>query len=176
LKDQKLASLILPVVASFVILADQATKYLVRQSLRPGQSIDLAPWLTPIFRLTYVTNSGAAFGLFPNWGQAFVVIAVIVIAALVWYYIRLSDGHWFVQLALGLQLGGASGNLIDRLLFNGSVVDFIDLNFWPLHRWPIFNLADSSIVVGVTLLTILMVWEERYQESQGRHLATAEDD
>lgn len=176
MRDRKLASLILPVVAAFVILADQAAKYLVRLNLRPGQSIDLGPWVAPFLQITYVTNSGAAFGLFPNRGQFFVVIAVLVIAALVWYYIQFSDGHWFVQFALGLQLGGASGNLIDRLRFDGSVVDFIDLNFWPLHRWPIFNLADASIVVGVTLLTILMLWEERYQEGQNRQLATAEDE
>jgi signal peptidase II len=163
-------------VAALVLLADQATKYLVRVNLRHGQSVELAPWLSPVFQVTFVTNSGAAFGLFPNLGQFFVVIAVIVIAALVWYYLRLSDGHRLVQLALGLQLGGATGNLVDRLRSGGSVVDFIDVNFWPLHNWPVFNLADSSIVVGVTLLTLLMLWEEWQEEGGNRQLATAEDD
>jgi signal peptidase II len=138
--------------------------------------VDLAPWLASVFQVTYVTNSGAAFGLFPSWGQFLVVVAVIVIVALVWYYFRLSDGHWLVQLALGLQLGGASGNLFDRLRFGGSVVDFIDLNFWPLRRWPVFNLADASIVVGVTLLTLLMFLEEWQEERGNRQLATAEDE
>jgi signal peptidase II len=159
-----------------VLLADQATKHLVRVNLAHGQSVELAPWLAPLVQVTFVTNSGAAFGLFPDLGQFFVVIAVIVIVALVWYYLRLSDGHWLVQLALGLQLGGAAGNLVDRLRSSGSVVDFIDLNFWPLHNWPVFNLADSSIVVGVALLTLLMFWEEWQEERGNRQLATAEDD
>lgn len=176
MRQRRRSSLILPAVAALVLLADQVTKYLVRVNLSHGQSVKLAPWLSPIFQVTFVTNSGAAFGLFPSWGQFFVVIAVIVIAALVWYYLRLSDGHWLVQLALGLQLGGATGNLVDRLRSGGSVVDFIDLNFWPLHRWPVFNLADSSIVVGVTLLTLLMFWEEWQEERSDRQLATAEDD
>lgn len=176
MRQRRRTSLILPAVAALVLLADQVTKYLVRVNLSRGQSVELAPWLSPIFQVTFVTNSGAAFGLFPNWGQFFVVIAVIVIAALVWYYLRLSDGHWLVQLALGLQLGGATGNLVDRLRSGGSVVDFIDLNFWPLHRWPVFNLADSSIVVGVTLLTLLMFWEEWQEGRSGRQLVTAEDD
>jgi signal peptidase II len=81
-----------------------------------------------------------------------------------------------MHVALGLQLGGASGNLIDRLRFGGSVLDFIDLNFWPLRRWPVFNVADSSIVVGVTLLTLLMLWAEWREERASRELATAEDD
>lgn len=176
MRERKRAGLILPVVAALVLLADQMTKRLVRANLRPGQSLDLAPWVTPIFRVTYVTNTGAVFGLFPGWGQLFVVVAVIVIAALVWYYVKLSDGHWLIQLALGLQLGGAIGNLVDRLRFGGSVVDFIDLNFWPLRWWPVFNLADASIVVGVTLLTVLMLWEEWHEERRNTQLATAEDD
>jgi len=176
LKDQKRSSLILPAVAALVLLADQATKYLVRVNLARGQSVELAPGLSHFFEITFVTNNGAAFGLFPNLGQFFVVIAVIVIVALVWYYLRLSDGHWLVQLALGLQLGGAAGNLVDRLRSGGSVVDFIDLNFWPLHNWPVFNVADSSIVVGVTFLTVLMFWEEWQEERGNRQLATAEDD
>jgi signal peptidase II len=138
--------------------------------------MDLTPWLSPIFRLTYVTNSGAAFGLFQGWSSVFIVIAIVVIVALVWYYLQLSDGEWLVQLALGLQLGGAVGNLIDRLRFGGSVVDFIDLNFWPLKRWPIFNIADSSIVVGVSLLTLLMICEGWFEEPAGTQFATAADE
>lgn len=175
MRAQKRVSLIL-VAAAVVLLADQVTKYLLRANLRPGQSVDLTAWLAPVFRLTYVTNTGAAFGLFPGWGRFFVVIAVFVIVALVWYTLQLSDGYWLIQLALGLQLGGACGNLVDRLRYGGSVVDFIDLNFWPLHRWPVFNLADASIVVGVTLLSLLMLWEERQAEGGRKQLATVEDD
>jgi signal peptidase II len=166
----------LPVVAALVLLADQVTKYLVRANLRPGQSLPLVRWLTPVLQITYVTNTGAAFGLFPGWSQILIPVAVIVVAALVWYYFQLPDGQLLMHVALGLQLGGASGNLIDRLRFGGSVVDFIDLNFWPLRRWPVFNVADSSIVVGVTLLTLLTMWEEWHEERANRQLAMAEDD
>ena len=64
-----------------------------------------------------------------------------------------------MRMVLAFSLGGAIGNLVDRLR-QGFVVDFIDLNFWPLHEWPIFNLADSSIVAGVVMLSLLMLWEE----------------
>jgi signal peptidase II len=168
--------LTLPLTAALSVAADQVTKYFVRANLSPGQSVELTPWLGSIFQVTYVTNPGAAFGLFPNGSQVLIVVAVFVIVALVWYYIRLSDGQWLVQLALGLQLGGAIGNLIDRLRFGGSVVDFIDLNFWPLRRWPVFNIADASIVTGVSLLTVLMIWEGWQEEhADGQWAAVADD-
>lgn len=168
--------LTIPLVAGLSVLADQVTKYLVTSNLRQGQSLILTSRLGSIFQITYVTNSGAAFGLFPNWSQVFIIVAVVVIVALVWYYVQLADGRWAVQLALGLQLGGAIGNLIDRLRLAGHVIDFIDLNFWPLRRWPIFNIADASIVTGVTMLTLLMLWEEWQQERASGQLATAPDE
>jgi len=72
-----------------------------------------------------------------------------------------------MRVALGLQLGGAIGNLVDRLRY-GSVVDFIDFNFWPLHNWPISNVADVSVVAGVTLLALVMLWEERRKRGEER--------
>lgn len=162
--------------AALVLLADQATKHVVRTSLTQGQSVSPSPWLASVFRITYVTNSGAAFGLLPNWGHLFVVIGVVVTVALAWCSFEFSDDHWLIQLALGLQLGGATGNLVDRLRFDGFVVDFIDLSFWPLRRWPVFNLADASIVVGVGVLTLLLLREEWSQKGARMPLATAEDD
>lgn len=166
----------LPLVAGLSVLADQVSKYAVMANLRPGQSVELTPWLGSVFQVTYVTNSGAAFGLFQGWSSVFIVIAIVVIVALVWYYLQLSDGEWLVQVALGLQLGGALGNLIDRLRFGGSVVDFIDLSFWPLRNWPVFNIADSSIVVGVSILTLAMICEGWSEEPAGAQLATAADE
>jgi len=176
LKDRIRDFLIIPLVAAITIIADQVTKHLVTTSLRLGESLELTPRLGSLLRVTYVTNSGAAFGLFPNWSQVFIIVAIIVIAVLIWYYLQLSGGHWLVQLALGLQLGGAIGNLIDRLRFAGHVIDFIDLNFWPLRAWPVFNIADSSIVVGVSMLTLLMIWDEWQEEGARRQLATAPDE
>ena len=101
--------------------------------------------------------------LFPKQGALFVLIAFIVIAAIIVYYRHLPEGYLVARVALGLMLGGALGNLIDRLR-QGYVVDFADVNFWPLHNWPIFNVADSAIVVGVVLLAITMLIED----AQGR--------
>lgn len=148
----------MPVIAALVLLVDQLSKHLIVATLRHGQSRSI-PGLASVFHLTYVTNTGAAFGLLPSWGDVFVVIAFIVIVGLVLYYFHLPDGQWLVRVALGFQLGGALGNLVDRL-HRGFVVDFIDLNFWPLTYWPVFNLADTSIVIGVVVLTALMFWEE----------------
>jgi signal peptidase II len=160
--------LILPIVAALVLFADQITKYLVTMKLQEGQSLDLTPWLTPVFRITHVTNTGVAFGLFPQGSYFFIGVAVVVIATIIMYYRHLPDGQWLIRIALGLQLGGASGNLVDRLRYQGRVVDFIDLNFWPLHNWPVSNIADISIVSGVILLTIMMLWEERQPARDGR--------
>lgn len=169
-------ALVLPLVAALSVIADRITKYLVRVSLSPGQSLDLAPWATPLFQITYVRNSGAAFGLFPGGSTVFMIIAVIVIVALVWYYLHLPDASFPIHLALGLQLGGATGNLIDRLRFDGMVIDFFDLNFWPMRRWPVFNVADASIVAGVVILTALMVWEGWQEGQSSRSVPPGLDD
>ena len=96
------------------------------------------------------------------------IAAAVVIVAIIVYYRYLSDGQWLMRVALGLQLGGAIGNnLIDRPR-QGYVVDFIDLNFWPLHNWPIFNLADTAVVSGVTVLALVMLWEERREQDRQR--------
>lgn len=176
MRERRRLSPLFLTAAVLVLLADQATKHVVRTSLTQGQSVSVSPWLASVFRVTYVTNSGAAFGLFPNWGDLFLVIGVVVSVALVWCSFEFSDNHWLIQLALGLQLGGATGNLVDRFRFDGFVIDFIDLSFWPLRRWPVFNLADASIVVGVGLLTLLLLREEWRQERPRMPLVTAEDD
>lgn len=176
MSEQRRLSPLLWGAAALVLLADQVTKRIVRTSLIEGQSASLSPLLARVFRITYVTNSGAAFGLFPGFSQIFIILGVVVVAVLVWFSLELAHDHWWMQLALGLQLGGASGNLLDRLLFDGSVVDFIDLSFWPLHRWPVFNLADASIVVGVSLLILLLLQDESREYLRSMPVATVEDD
>jgi len=147
-------------VAILTILLDQFTKYLVITRLAHGQSWNITPWLSPILSITYVKNTGVAFGLFQGLGKLFVFVALAVIVLIILYYRSLPQSHWLLEIALGLQIGGAVGNnLIDRV-FRGYVVDFIDVNFWPLEHWPVFNVADSSIVVGVIFLSALILWEE----------------
>jgi len=136
--------------------------------LEEGQSWVVVPWLAPIFRITHVTNTGVAFGLFPGASVFFTVVSTVVVVTILAYGWNLPGDNGLMRVVLALPLGGAIGNLTDRLR-QGFVVDFIDLNFWPLHDWPIFNLADSSIVAGVVLLALLMLWEER-REQDGRRM------
>jgi signal peptidase II len=168
LKQRKRDILVLLTTAALVLLVDQVSKYFVTAWLEEGQSWDIRPWLAPFFRVTYVTNTGVSFGLFPQWGRFAIVVAAVVIVAIIVYYRHLPDGQWLIRIALGLQLGGAIGNnLVDRLR-QGYVVDFIDLNFWPLRNWPIFNLADTAVVAGVTVLALVMLWEELHEQDRQR--------
>jgi signal peptidase II len=166
LKRIKPELLILPVTAVLILVADQVTKYLVATQLEVGQSVDLIPWLAPVFSITHVTNTGVAFGMFQGLGSLFVIAHVVAAVAIVVYSRRLPPGQWVLRLGLGLALGGAVGNLIDRVL-HGYVVDFFDVNFWPLQDFPVWNVADNSIVVGVALLIGSLIWEE-WQERRER--------
>lgn len=136
----------MPAVAVLTLVVDRISKWVVVDSLKLGESWNPVAALERWVSLTYVTNTGAAFGLFPDHGVIFMVIAVVVIAAIIFYYRYLPGDQWLVQTSLGLQLGGALGNLVDRLRY-GHVIDFIDFKVWP-----VFNVADSSIFVGVVIL------------------------
>jgi signal peptidase II len=133
-------------IAFLIVLLDQASKYLVRHSIEPFGTIAVFPFL----HLVNIRNKGAAFGLFKDLGNSFFI--VLSIAALVTVSILLSRTgiQLFGRLGLALILGGAAGNLIDRIFF-GSVVDFIDL-FIGRYHWPAFNVADSAITVGLFVL------------------------
>ena len=123
----------------FVIVLDQLSKYTVYTTIPVGQSI---PELG-IFRLTHVTNTGSAFGLFTDQTTLLTLGSVVGIMVLILFHRSHNIRTKLVYLCLGLQIGGATGNLIDRLLL-GYVVDFIDIGIWP-----VFNIADSSIVIGL---------------------------
>jgi signal peptidase II len=142
----KLRDLVLPVVAVIVLMADQLSKVWVIENIPLNSTLAIIPPLRDIFVLTHITNSGAAFGLFPQLSLVFTFVALAVSVAIVFYYRSIPAGQWLVRLSLGLQLGGAIGNLIDRLRF-GSVIDMFYVRFWP-----VFNVADSAIVCGVVLL------------------------
>lgn len=150
---------ILPLVAAVAVALDQWTKHLVASRLELYESWAPFQALASVFTIHYVTNTGAAFGLFQNGSLFFVIVAVIVSVVIVLYYRHLEEGQWLIRLSLGLQLAGALGNLIDRIRV-GYVIDFLDFRIWP-----VFNLADASIVCGVILLAYLLLREER-QESQ----------
>jgi signal peptidase II len=146
-------------LAAVIFALDQASKYLVLQNIPEGGSWSFFPALAKVFKFTHITNTGAAFGSFPGFGDIFKFVAVAVIIAIVLFYYHLPTEVIWVRVSLGLQLGGAMGNLLDRLVHpSGAVVDFIDIGFWP-----IFNLADLSIVVGVSILAYF-VWDEENQQ------------
>jgi signal peptidase II len=130
-------------LALIVVLIDQGTKWLVETKLKDGRFIDLFGGLV---RLDYTLNSGAAFGILRTRGILFALVALAVSAGIVMYYRAVAGSPVIVRAGLALVLGGAIGNLIDRIRL-GHVVDFVDL------RWfPVFNVADSAISVGVCLL------------------------
>ena len=139
-------------LALAVLAVDQAVKAIVSSSLRDGRVLDL---LGGFIRIDLTWNSGAAFGMFRADGGAFALIALAVSAGIVFSYRRVAHSPVVVRAALGLILGGALGNLVDRVRL-GYVVDFIDLRWWP-----VFNLADSAIVLGVALLVLYALWEPR---------------
>ena len=144
---------VLVVVAGAIVALDQWTKWLVRSAL-PFQATWLPEWLEwlrPYARIVHWNNSGAAFGSFQNGNSVFTVLAIVVILAILYYYPRVDARDWTLRLAMGLQLGGAAGNLIDRLQMS-RVTDFISIG-----SFPVFNVADSAISIGVAVL-LLGVW------------------
>lgn len=140
-------------VAAGVIILDQLSKRFIEISLPLYRSWSPMPALAPQIRLSHVGNTGSAFGLFPSSSVLFAGAAVIVCLAILFYNYKLREGRMLLRLALGLQLGGALGNLTDRLRL-GHVTDFFDLG-----SLPIFNLADMAIVLGALLLAWEM-WRE----------------
>ncbi len=125
-----------------VFALDQASKAYVRSTLALGESVPREG----VFRFTHTFNTGSAFGLFSNQTNALIVASVLGIIVLIVLYRQQAKPSMFLRLSLGLQLGGAIGNLTDRVL-RGHVTDFIDVGWWP-----VFNLADSAIVIGIAIV------------------------
>ncbi len=152
---------LLLVVAGSSVALDQWTKWWVRQNIEfGGQWLpEWLAWLSPYARLVHWYNSGAAFGIFQNGNLVFTILAFIVIRAIIYYYPHAESNDWTLKLAMGLQLGGAVGNLIDRLMM-GKVTDFISVG-----NFPVFNIADASISVGVAVL-LLGVWLKEREEKK----------
>ena len=136
-------------IIPLTVAIDQLSKFAVRSTMSLYQS---DPVLGDFFRMTYIHNSGAAFGL--NMGSPLLhtLVSIVALGALVYLYRTLQEDERLLQAALCLVLGGAVGNIIDRL-YLGEVVDFFDFGFGDL-RWPIFNFADSFVTVGVILLAL----------------------
>lgn len=148
-------------LAGIVIALDQWTKYLVRTNLALAEKWVPWPWLEPYARIVHWSNTGAAFGMFQGLGGIFTVLAIIVAVLILYYYPQVPREDWPLRIAMGLQFGGAVGNLIDRLTQQGRVTDFISVG-----NFAVFNVADASISVGVAILVIGMWVKERQQANQ----------
>ncbi|NLO89335.1 MAG: signal peptidase II [Clostridia bacterium] len=136
-----------------VLLLDQLSKRLIQRIIMEGESIPLIPG---VFHLTLYKNPGAAFGLFAYKTKLFIVVTIIVMIIIIYFYLQLPPSMGLAKTSLALQFGGAAGNFIDRILY-GYVVDFIDFRVWP-----VFNIADTAIVIGV----ILLCWEFFVQQEK----------
>jgi signal peptidase II len=148
-------------VAAIVLVVDQLSKALVLTFLAPGAPHAEVVIVPRLLRLYYVENTGAAFGLFQGKNPLLAFLAFgVVVALVVWF--RELVRFWLGALALGLQLGGAVGNLIDRFR-HGFVVDFIDFSFWPT-----FNVADSAITIGVLMLLYVLLRQGQLESPRAR--------
>ncbi len=152
---------LLALIGLLVMVVDQATKYSIMQSMRLHESIPIIPNL---FSLTYIRNPGAAFGLMAGSSDAFRMVffgitSLFALGLLGTILVRLPERDWIGQLSIAGILGGAVGNLIDRLRF-GEVIDFLDVYVESYH-WPAFNVADSAISVGVVCLIIHFALERK---------------
>ena len=132
-------------ISLVIIVLDQITKHLVLKYMNPFESIEIFPFL----HIVSVRNTGGAFGMFKSVGSTlFIAVSVMAIIFVIWLLIRAKEGYF----GLSLILGGAIGNLIDRLHY-GWVVDFIDFSIGKFH-WPAFNVADSALTIGVIVVLL----------------------
>lgn len=142
-------------LSTLIIIADQATKYWIQSRMTYGESW---PVITDIFHITYILNPGAAFGILENKTWFFIAVAVVLLAGVAFIYPRLPTNP-MVKLGTSLLVGGAVGNLIDRVRI-GYVIDFFDFRIWP-----IFNVADICIVCGVACVAYFLLLVPNETES-----------
>jgi signal peptidase II len=146
------------IIVGLIVFLDQLTKSWIRHNLGIGEIYRPDLWITYYARILFWKNTGAAFGIFQNFGVVFTVLSFIVSGVILYYFPQISHKDWVLRLAMALLLAGAVGNLIDRLTV-GYVTDFISLG-----DFPVFNIADSSITVGVIVLFIGM-WIQEHRNS-----------
>lgn len=167
---------ILVVLTTLVIVLDQWTKYLVLEHFRHGETLSV---ISGFFSLTYIKNTGAAFGILATADPAFrvpffVIVPLAALVAIGMIFRKLPPNDLKLSTALSLVIGGAIGNLIDRVQL-GFVVDFLDFHWKYKYHFPAFNVADSAICVGVAILMLDLAFQpdESNGESKGEADAPA---
>ncbi|MBN2044026.1 MAG: signal peptidase II [Anaerolineales bacterium] len=154
----------LVIASTTIITIDQMTKYLVVEYIPfletwlPDNLSRFSDW----FRIVHWHNSGAAFGIFQNANLLFLILGIAAVGFILFLYPTIGNHEWALSTAMILQLGGAVGNMIDRIRF-GHVIDFISI-----MRLPVFNIADASIALGVLILLLDVLWAER-SEKKSQH-------
>ena len=150
-------------VAFFLLIIDQLTKLIVEQRMILGESI---PVIKGFFSLTYVTNKGAAWGMFHGYGTALFSIGVLVIIATIFFLRKLCEGYRERYIAILTVLSGVVGNSIDRI-WRGEVVDFLDCYVKSYH-WPAFNIADCAICIGIGVYMLSVLLRPVPEKSTGK--------
>jgi len=135
------------IIMFLIIILDQIIKNIILNNFYFGQSLAV---INNIFHITYVQNTGAAFGILKNHSLFFIIITIVIISAIIFMLHKSFKGNIYLNIYFGLILGGAMGNLIDRIRL-GYVVDYLDFRIWP-----VFNLADSFIVIGSIFIMFYM--------------------
>jgi len=154
----------LSIITAIILALDQATKLYVDANFKLHETV---PVIRGFFHLTYVRNKGAAFGILADNAVRipfFITVSIIAMLGIIWYLRQIRADQKLAYFSLSLIFSGAFGNLIDRIRL-GEVIDFLDV-FWQRHHWPAFNVADSAITVGVTLLFIEMWREDRNKAAE----------
>lgn len=146
------------ILAVFIVIIDQGTKYLAIIRLKDKQPISI---INNFLQLKYVENRGAAFGILQNKQMPLIIFTFLILIGIIYYLYKNRKLTKISKISLWGIIGGSIGNLIDRIRLN-FVVDFIDVNFWGYYDFPVFNLADSFLVVFTILLSIL-VFTEKYE-------------
>ncbi|MCX6054029.1 MAG: signal peptidase II [Chloroflexi bacterium] len=147
-------------IALIIVIIDQITKELVRANLAFGEVWAPWDWMLPYVRLIHITNTGVAFGMFKGANWLFMILAMVVSIGIIYYYPKISSEDWVIRIALSMQLAGAVGNLIDRIIF-GQVTDFMSVG-----TFAIWNIADASITGGVFVLLIGVYLQERREKKK----------
>ena len=156
------------IVSVIIFALDRITKTLVLHNVSPGSTIPIIP---PMLNLTFVTNSGAAFGILQDKKLFFIIVTIIAMVAILYYFYTVYKVDKWSSWALSFVFGGAISNFYDRLTM-GEVIDFIDVGTMR-WRWPAFNIADTSICIGVMILIIVILFEKK-TEGLNRHTASIE--
>lgn len=150
-------------IAAVIVAADQFTKWLVLQNMELGERI---PVFEPYLAWLSHRNRGAAWGMLEGQMWLFGIITVAVIIGIIYYFHKYAKGQPLMQLSLMVILGGAIGNFIDRML-RGEVVDFVDVLIPVInYHFPIFNIADAALTIGVILMIIFVIYDEKQQKKK----------